>query len=129
MTRGCALLAASCLRVWPYSILYTAYIYTVHESNRMLEHYPRIRIGAKRQALDALDAARRGAAGNGTEKAAIAPEIETVVEASGELTPQPRHSLRLSGSPPSGKLLIPTTSARDESRGLRRDVSPERHAA
>jgi hypothetical protein len=41
-----------------------------------------IRIDAKRQALDAL------------------------VEVSGELS-QSRHSLRLSGSPPSGKLLIP----------------------
>jgi hypothetical protein len=31
-----------------------------HLSRRMLEHYSQIRIDAKRQALDALDAARRG---------------------------------------------------------------------
>ena len=36
-----------------------------HLSRRMLEHYSHIRIDAKRQALDALDAARRGEAGNG----------------------------------------------------------------
>ena len=35
-----------------------------HLSRRMLEHYSHIRIDAKRQALDALDAARR-AHGNG----------------------------------------------------------------
>jgi hypothetical protein len=33
-----------------------------HLSRRMLEHYSHIRIDAKRQALDALDAARREAA-------------------------------------------------------------------
>jgi hypothetical protein len=36
-----------------------------HLSRRMLEHYSHIRIDAKRQALDALDAARRNAAPNG----------------------------------------------------------------
>ena len=36
-----------------------------HLSRRMLEHYSHIRIDAKRQALDALDAARRKAAPNG----------------------------------------------------------------
>ena len=38
-----------------------------HLSRRMLEHYSHIRIDAKRQALDALDAARRldGANGDG----------------------------------------------------------------
>ena len=36
-----------------------------HLSRRMLEHYSHIRIDAKRQALDALDAARRAAAHNG----------------------------------------------------------------
>jgi integrase len=36
-----------------------------HLSRRMLEHYSHIRIDAKRQALDALDAARRSAAPNG----------------------------------------------------------------
>ena len=34
-----------------------------HLSRRMLEHYSHIRISAKRQALDALDQARRGEAG------------------------------------------------------------------
>ena len=52
-----------------------------------------IRIDAKRQALDALDAARRGEtgngnAGNGDGKAANAAEIETVVEVSDDLTSQ-----------------------------------------
>ena len=52
-----------------------------------------IRIDAKRQALDALDAARRGEAGNGNAgngdgKAANAAEIETVVEVSDDLTSQ-----------------------------------------
>ena len=32
---------------------------------------------------------------------------DALVEVSDELTSQSRHSLRLSGSPPSGKLLIP----------------------
>jgi integrase len=36
-----------------------------HLSRRMLEHYSHIRIDAKRQALDALDNARRGAEKNG----------------------------------------------------------------
>jgi hypothetical protein len=36
-----------------------------HLSRRMLEHYSHIRIDAKRQAPDALDAARRNAAPNG----------------------------------------------------------------
>jgi hypothetical protein len=70
-------------------------------------HYSHIRIDAKRQALDALDAARRAAAGNGNGNGANEAEIETVVDVSDDLTSQSRHSLRLSGSPPSGKLLIP----------------------
>jgi hypothetical protein len=87
-----------------------------HLSRRMLEHYSHIRIDAKRQALDALDAARRGAAPNGDEDGnngkgvGEAPDeggIDALVEVSDELTSQSRHSLRLSGSPPSGKLLIP----------------------
>ena len=80
-----------------------------HLSRRMLEHYSHIRIDAKRQALDALDAARRDAAGNGNgdEKAKNDGEIQAIVEVSEDLTPQSHHSLRLSGSPPSGKLLIP----------------------
>jgi hypothetical protein len=36
-----------------------------HLSRRMLEHYSHVRIDAKRQALDALDAARRSPAHNG----------------------------------------------------------------
>jgi hypothetical protein len=86
-----------------------------HLSRRMLEHYSHIRIDAKRQALDALDAARRGAAkngdgddkGNGNGEAQDEGDIDALVEVSDELTSQSRHSLRLSGSPPSGKLLIP----------------------
>jgi hypothetical protein len=78
-----------------------------HLSRRMLEHYSHIRIDAKRQALDALDEARRAAAGNGSGDGGNDAEIETVVEVSDELTSQSRHNLRLSGSPPSGKLLIP----------------------
>ena len=75
----------------------------------MLEHYSHIRIDAKRQALDALDAARRDATGNGNggEKAKNDEEIPAIVEVSDDLTSQSRDSLRLSGSPPSGKLLIP----------------------
>ncbi len=83
-----------------------------HLSRRMLEHYSHIRIDAKRQALDALDVARRGEAananaGNGNGEAANAAEIETVVEVADDLTSQSRHSLLLQGSPPFGKLLIP----------------------
>src|ERR671919_288054 len=83
-----------------------------HLSRRMLEHYSHIRIDAKRQALDALDTARRGEAGNGSAgngngEAANGAEIEAVIDVSDELTSQSRHSLLLSGSPPHGKLLIP----------------------
>ncbi|HUE88528.1 MAG TPA: hypothetical protein VMO26_20820 [Vicinamibacterales bacterium] len=86
-----------------------------HLSRRMLEHYSHIRIDAKRQALDALDAARRAPAENGHGNGAgkgngEAPEegdINALVELSDELTSQSRHSLTLSGSPPHGKLLIP----------------------
>ena len=87
-----------------------------HLSRRMLEHYSHIRIDAKRQALDALDAARRNAAPNGNgdgdgskgnEEAPDEGGIDALVEVSDDLTSQSRHSLRLSGSPPSGKLLIP----------------------
>ncbi len=83
-----------------------------HLSRRMLEHYSHIRIDAKRQALDALDIARRGEAGNGNAangngEAVNAAEIETIVEVADDLTSQSRHSLLLSRSPPSGKLLIP----------------------
>ena len=79
-----------------------------HLSRRMLEHYSHIRIDAKRQALDALDTLRRGGDGaNGNGKPANDAEIATIVEVADELTSQSRHSLLLSGSPPSGKLLIP----------------------
>ena len=77
-----------------------------HLSRRMLEHYSHIRIDAKRQALDALDDVRR-AESNGNGKPANDAEIETIVEVPDDLTSQSRHSLLLSGSPPSGKLLIP----------------------
>ncbi len=79
----------------------------------MLEHYSHIRIDAKRQALDALDAARcppaenGGCDGKGSGEAPDEGEIDALVEMSDQLTSQSRHSLRLSGSPPSGKLLIP----------------------
>ena len=73
-----------------------------HLSRRMLEHYSHIRLDAQRQALDALDATRRAAAGNGNGDRANHAEIETVVEVSDDLTSQSRHSLLLSGSPPSG---------------------------
>jgi hypothetical protein len=75
----------------------------------MLEHHSHIRIDAKRQALDALDAARRAPAHNGEGNAdgANETEIQTVVQVGDDLTSRSRHSLLLSGSPPSGKLLIP----------------------
>jgi hypothetical protein len=82
----------------------------------MLEHYSHIRIDAKRQALDALDAARRTTApngngdGEGSRRNEEGPDeggIDALVEVSDELTSQSRHSLRLSGSPPHGKLFIP----------------------
>jgi hypothetical protein len=83
-----------------------------HLSRRMLEHYSHIRIDAKRQALDALDAARRSTAHNGDgngngDGGADETEIPAIVEVSDDLTSQSRHSLVLRGSPPAGKLLIP----------------------
>jgi hypothetical protein len=81
-----------------------------HLSRRMLEHYSHIRIDAKRQALDALDAARRSTAHNGDgngDGGANQTEIPAIVEVADDLTSQSRHSLLLQGSPPSGKLLIP----------------------
>ena len=53
-----------------------------HLSRRMLEHYSHIRMDAKRQALDALDQARRAAGGNGNgdENKANDAAIEAVVE-------------------------------------------------
>ena len=87
-----------------------------HLLRRMLEHYSHIRLDAKRQALDALDAARRNAArhengdgdsSKGKEEAPDEGGIDALVEVPDDLTSQSRHSLRLSGSPPSGKLMIP----------------------
>ena len=69
-----------------------------------------IRIDAKRQALDALDAAGRAPAHNGDgngDDGANQTEIPAIVEVADDLTSQSRHSLLLQGSPPSGKLLIP----------------------
>lgn len=72
-----------------------------HLSRRMLEHYSHIRIDAKRQALDALDAARRSTAHNGDRNGdgTNQTEIPTIVEVSDDLTSQSRHSLLLQGSP------------------------------
>jgi integrase len=56
---------------------------TGHLSRRMLEHYSHIRIDAKRQALDALDAARRSTAHNGDgngDGGANQTEIPAIVE-------------------------------------------------
>ena len=80
-----------------------------HLSRRMLEHYSHIRIDAKRQALDALDVQRGRVlpeAGNGNGNGGD-PKIEAIIEVPESVTSQSRHSLTLSGSPPSGKLLIP----------------------
>src|SRR5437773_11092915 len=67
-----------------------------HLSRRMLEHYSHIRIDAKRQALDALDAARRSSTesgdgdgnGNGNGEAPEEGGIDAVVEVSDDLTSQ-----------------------------------------
>jgi hypothetical protein len=87
-----------------------------HLSHRMLEHYSHIRIEAQRQALDALDVARRATAGNGNGSGESASEVEiqTIVEVAADLTAQSSHSLRLSGSPPHGKLLIPLNGEMSE---------------
>ena len=47
-----------------------------HLSRRMLEHYSHIRIDAKREALDALDVARRRDATNGNREGEHANETE-----------------------------------------------------
>jgi hypothetical protein len=56
----------------------------------VLEHYSHIRIDAKRQALDALEAARRGAAGNGNGNSEVSDEgdIDALVEVPNDLTSQ-----------------------------------------
>jgi hypothetical protein len=65
-----------------------------HLMRRMLEHYSHIRIDAKRQALDALDAARRATAhiGDGNGDGADQTEIPAIVGVSDDLTSQSRHS-------------------------------------
>ena len=54
----------------------------------MLEHYSHIRIDAKRQALDALDAARRSTAhnGDGNTNGADQTGIPAIVEVSDDVT-------------------------------------------
>ena len=80
-----------------------------HLSRRMLEHYSHIRIDAKRQALDALDdaAARQRTTGTATGDGARPAKSRR----SWRSPPTSRHShvtvCFCSGSPPSGKLLIP----------------------
>ena len=56
-------------------------------SRLMLEHYSHIRIDAKPQAVDALDQARRAAAGNGNgnQNEADDAAIEAVVEVGDDL--------------------------------------------
>src|SRR5205814_3633429 len=87
---------------------------TGHLSRRMLEHYSHIRIDAKRQALDALDAQRGRVLPSNTEgdhapdrgDEGPASALPAVVTVSGEgVTAQSRHNLVLSGSPPHGKPL------------------------
>ena len=81
---------------------------TGHLSRRMLEHYSHIRIDAKRQALDALDAQRgRVLPANGNADGPQNAEIKAIIDVPESVTSQSRHSLTLSGSPPSGKLLVP----------------------
>ena len=107
-----------------------------HLSRRMLEHYSHIRIDAKRQALDALDEARRLADGDGdasggdgdeteataTEAVNLAtmPTVVTFRDATSQFTSQSA----LAGSPPSATLVIPIASERAVRARLR-----ERNAA
>ncbi|MEO8451895.1 MAG: tyrosine-type recombinase/integrase [Gemmatimonadota bacterium] len=95
-----------------------------HLSRRMLEHYSHIRIDAKRQALDALDAARRRADSDGTiedakregndEEQNPAPDRRempiavTFRDGTSQFTSQSA----LVGSPPSARLVVPLTSER-----------------
>ena len=53
-------------------------------------------------------------------------ERETIVEVPADLTSEWCHRLLLQGSPPSGKLLIPSAYAREKAGELRRDVAPKR---
>ena len=77
-----------------------------HES--CLARKVRVQIcGPAVRAEDALDTARRAAAESGNGDGANEAEIATIVEVGDDLTSQARHSLLLSGSPPSGKLLNP----------------------
>ncbi len=91
-----------------------------HLSRRMLEHYSHIRIDAKRQALDALDEARRRADGDGTgddakrndgkqnsaSDLAEMPIVVTFRDATSQFTSQSAFA----GSPPSARLVIPLAS-------------------
>jgi hypothetical protein len=60
------------------------------QRDRSRSGYPHIRIDAKRQALDALDVARRSAAhtGDGNGDGANRTEIPAIVEVSDDLTSQ-----------------------------------------
>ena len=81
-----------------------------HLSRRMLEHYSHIRIDAKRQALDALDV-QRGARLPQTATASGGANDDRNRRRSSRSPTTSRHShvtvCFCSGSPPSGKLLIP----------------------
>ena len=70
-----------------------------HLSRRMLEHYSHIRIDAKRQALDALDAARRSTAhnGDGNGDGANQTEIPAIVEVGDDFTSQSRSQFAFAG--------------------------------
>ena len=71
-------------------------------NDRLLEHYSHIRIDAKRQALDALDAAGRSTAhnGDGYGDGANQTEIPAIVEVSDDLTSRVGAILPRSLSPP-----------------------------
>ena len=70
-----------------------------HLSRRMLEHYSHIRIDAKRQALDALDAhVRRVWLAMAMATSRRTTEIQAIVEVADDLTSQSRHSLRFAAA-------------------------------
>ena len=113
-------------------------------SRRMLEHYSHIRLDAKRQALDALDEARRRADGSGNDtggagetgddgsKDAITLATMPIVMTFRDATSQFTSQSAFAGSPPSAKLVIPVASERAVSarssrvaRGLAERISTE----